>query len=107
MASVTVYSASSGLLPCLWQDDRITLAGRGDTLTCTHGSVVLLLSGRLIGNRNLSPPDILEAYRRWGNEFPRHLLGDFAIALWDSEERRLVLARDVAGSRPLHYWVRG
>lgn len=31
------------------------------------------------------------------------LLGDFAIALWDRQQRALTLARDFAGMRPLHY----
>src|SRR5436309_916639 len=32
---------------------------------------------------------VLTAYRRWGGDMLRRLLGDFALALWDGRERRL------------------
>ena len=46
---------------------------------------------------------ILRAYRRWGLDCPAHLLGDFAFALWDEPQQRLLCARDVAGVRPFYY----
>ena len=58
--------------------------------------------------RTASPTDadlILAAYRRWGTDCPAHLIGDFAFALWDPEERRLFAARDPMGMRPLHYRI--
>ena len=32
---------------------------------------------------------ILQSYDAWGEDCPRHLLGDFAFALWDGRNRRL------------------
>ena len=46
---------------------------------------------------------IVHLYDRYGDDFVQHLNGQFAIALWDSERQRLVLARDRAGIRPLFY----
>jgi asparagine synthase (glutamine-hydrolysing) len=46
----------------------------------------------------------LSAYERWGDAFAERLNGDFAIAVFDPRLRRLLLARDAVGVRPLYYF---
>jgi asparagine synthase (glutamine-hydrolysing) len=48
---------------------------------------------------------MLAAYREYDVEFVTRLRGMFAFALWDAEKRRLLIARDRAGKKPLHYWL--
>jgi asparagine synthase (glutamine-hydrolysing) len=48
---------------------------------------------------------ILALYDRDGVDFVRALRGMFALALWDGRTRRLVLARDRAGKKPLLYYA--
>ncbi len=47
---------------------------------------------------------ILESYKRWGVECLQRFNGMFAFALWDAESRRLFMARDRLGKKPLFYW---
>jgi asparagine synthase (glutamine-hydrolysing) len=46
---------------------------------------------------------VLHLYARHGDRFVEHLNGQFAIALWDARRRRLMLARDRLGIRPLYH----
>jgi asparagine synthase (glutamine-hydrolysing) len=46
---------------------------------------------------------ILSAYRKWGQDCPAHLLGDFAFAIWDARQQSLFCARDPMGIRPFYY----
>ena len=45
----------------------------------------------------------LAAYREFGESFAQYLKGDFAIAIFDGAQKKLLLARDIMGIRPLYY----
>lgn len=84
------------------------------------GQVCLVLDGRIDNREELktalepdgarlrSPSDaelVLRAYLRWGDDFAVRILGDYALAIWDARNRRLLLARDILGLKPLYYYV--
>ena len=46
---------------------------------------------------------ILDAYEKWGDDCVKHLLGDFAFAIWDDRRKRLFCARDHFGVKPFFY----
>ena len=65
--------------------------------------------GRVLGISGAQRDDmddtafIGRAYERWGRECPRHLLGDYALVVWDAARRLLFCARDHAGAQPFYY----
>lgn len=85
----------------------------------TRGHLTVLADARLDGRPELCaaldvPPTeraavtdgelLLRAYERWGAGCAERLLGDYAFAIWDATARRLFMARDHIGARPLFYW---
>lgn len=56
-------------------------------------------SGRTMTDSQL----ILSAYQQWGTACVRHLVGDFAFALWDGPRQQLFCARDHLGVKPFYY----
>jgi asparagine synthase (glutamine-hydrolysing) len=50
---------------------------------------------------------ILKAYAQWGERCLDRLNGMWAFAIWDHSHKRLFLARDRLGIKPLHYCVEG
>jgi asparagine synthase (glutamine-hydrolysing) len=48
---------------------------------------------------------ILQAWLTWGEDCPRHLIGDYAFALWDARKEELFCARDHVGKRTFYYYL--
>ena len=46
---------------------------------------------------------ILLSYQKWGEDCVKHLLGDFAFAIWDADVKRLFCARDHFGVKPFFF----
>jgi len=48
---------------------------------------------------------ILKAYQKWGDQCPKHLMGDFAFALWDGSRHELFCVRDPRGTVPFFFYL--
>ncbi|MBU6247157.1 MAG: asparagine synthase (glutamine-hydrolyzing) [Xanthomonadaceae bacterium] len=83
---------------------------RGTVWTVLNGEIFNYLELRrmleALGHRFYTQSDtevIVHLYEQYGDDFVDHLNGQFALALWDGEQRRLLLARDRTGIRPLFH----
>lgn len=50
---------------------------------------------------------VLAAYLQWGEKSLDRLKGMFAFAIWDKSNRKLFIARDRLGVKPLYYYISG
>ena len=44
-------------------------------------------------------------YKEFGNNFAKYLDGMFSISVWDKKKKKLLLARDYSGEKPLYYSI--
>ena len=58
------------------------------------------------GDVRTDPEYILAAYEKWGEDCVDHLVGAFAFALWDGDRKRMIVARDPMGIKPLFFYHR-
>ena len=94
--------------------DQPMFSGDGGTVVVQNGEIYnhaeLRLELERRGHRFRTRSDtevILHAFLEWDTECFSRLRGMFAIALWDERRRRLVLARDRMGIKPLYIFHRG
>lgn len=114
----------------IWMDDTVALGMRRLSIIDLHTgdqpvfsedrSIVVMMNGELYNYREVR--DSLEKrghkfvtqtdteivphlYQECGEDFVDHINGMFAIALWDTRKKKLVIARDRFGEKPLYYGV--
>jgi asparagine synthase (glutamine-hydrolysing) len=96
----------TGHQPMVSADGRFVIVFNGEIYN--HGELRPQLSppGGWTGSSDTET--LLEAYRQWGPGCLERLNGMFAFAIWDNTERRLFVARDRMGVKPLYYsWSDG
>ena len=100
---------------------RLSIVGLADgqqPMSTEDGDVVIVFNGEIFnymelreelkarGCRFRTGSDtevLLQLYVRYGDDCLSRLNGDFAFAIWDGRQRRMLLARDRMGVRPLFY----
>jgi asparagine synthase (glutamine-hydrolysing) len=114
----------------LWMDDAVALGMRrlsiidlktGDQPVYSEDkSVIAMINGELYnfrevradlekrGHKFVTQTDVEivpHLYQIYGEDFVDHINGMFAISLWDTKKKKLILARDRFGEKPLYYGV--
>ncbi len=102
---LSIVGLSDGQQPMTHADGALVISYNGEIYNYVELRDSLIARGRRF--RTGSDTEvILQLYEEMGPDCLNLLNGDFAFALWDVREQRLILARDRMGVRPLFYTER-
>lgn len=101
-ARLSIIDLSGGGQPIHNEDKSIWVVFNGEIFNFIELRRVLEVKGHRFATKS-DTEVIVHLYEEHGEDFVDHLNGQFAIALWDGRGRRLVLARDRTGIRPLFF----
>ena len=102
MRRLSIIDLSTGHQPISNPDDTAWIVFNGEIYNFQQLRPELEKSGYPFKTRT-DTEVVLALYERHGLEFVTRLRGMFAIAIWDKRRKRLVLARDRIGKKPLVY----
>jgi asparagine synthase (glutamine-hydrolysing) len=103
---LSIIDIGGGSQPMTNEDQSLQVIFNGEIYNFIELRQELEQKGHLFQTRS-DTEVILHGYEEWGLDFVNRFNGIFAFALWDQNRKRLVLARDHLGVKPLYYVVLG
>src|SRR5919109_2224011 len=101
---LSIIDLSGGKQPLATADGKLWVTFNGEIFNYVELREELIARGAAFRTKS-DTETILHAYEHYGPACVQSFNGDFAYALWDRRQQRLVLARDRMGVRPLYYTV--
>ncbi|MGD9511136.1 MAG: XrtA/PEP-CTERM system amidotransferase [Geminicoccaceae bacterium] len=99
---LAVIDLAGGAQPMAGPEGRLRLVYNGEIYNYRELRTDLVARGHRFATRS-DTEVLLAAYAQWGAGCVERLRGMFAFAIWDARERRLFLARDRLGEKPLYH----
>lgn len=103
MRRLSIIDVQGGKQPIANESGDVHVVFNGEIYNHHPLRAQLEMRGHTFATRS-DTETIVHLYEDHGPSFVDPLRGMFGIALWDSKRRRLVLARDRVGIKPLYYW---
>lgn len=101
-ARLSIIDLATGQQPLANEDETLWVVFNGEIFNYVELRAELIALGHSFRTHS-DTEVIVHAYEAWGDAAFARFNGQFAIALWETREHKLVLARDRLGVRPLHY----
>jgi asparagine synthase (glutamine-hydrolysing) len=99
---LSIIDLAGGAQPISNEDETIQIVFNGEIYNFIELRAELLAKGHVFKTES-DTEVIVHAYEQWGEACVTRFNGIFAFALWDENHRRLFLARDHLGVKPLYY----
>jgi len=99
---LSIIDLSTGKQPISNEDGTIWVVYNGEIYNFPELRKQLLAKGHVL-KTHTDTEVIVHLYEDYGEECVTHLRGMFAFALWDARKKKLLLARDRVGIKPLYY----
>ncbi|HLH52163.1 MAG TPA: asparagine synthase (glutamine-hydrolyzing), partial [Verrucomicrobiae bacterium] len=99
---LSIIDLSTGDQPMTNEDKTIWIVFNGEIYNFQELRELLVAKGHIFRSRS-DTEVIIHLYEEFGEECVTRLRGMFAFAIWDSKRRRLFVARDRVGIKPLYY----
>jgi asparagine synthase (glutamine-hydrolysing) len=100
---LSIIDRSGGKQPILNEDESAAIIFNGEIYNYRGLAARLASAGHTFKTRS-DTETILHAYDEYGADCVHHLRGMFGFAIWDRRARRLFLARDRLGVKPVYYY---
>ena len=107
MRRLAIIDVETGQQPMFNEDGDVAVVFNGEIYNFLELRKELMASGHRFSTDHSDTEVIVHLYEERGDEFLHKLNGMFAIALWDARSRRLLLARDRVGIKPLYFALVG
>src|SRR5574341_1986409 len=102
MRRLSIIDIASGHQPISNEDGSVWIVFNGEIYNHHDLRKDLVARGHKFATRS-DTETIVHLYEEEGERCVERLRGMFAFAIWDGRKRALLLARDRAGKKPLHY----
>ncbi|MFI5071588.1 MAG: asparagine synthase (glutamine-hydrolyzing) [Terriglobales bacterium] len=102
MRRLSIIDVAAGHQPLSNEDGTIWIVFNGEIYNHAVLREQLLARGHQY-RTHCDTETIVHLYEEYGRDCVQHLRGMFAFAIWDSNQRRLFVARDRLGIKPLYY----
>ena len=99
---LSIIDVEGGSQPMANEDETIWIVFNGEIYNFQSLRKDLLARGHVFRTRT-DTEVIIHLYEEHGADCLKHLRGMFAFAIWDAKKRRLFVARDRVGIKPLYY----
>ena len=101
---LSIIDLDTGHQPMSNEDGTIWIVFNGEIYNFQELKTFLQKKGHIFRTRS-DTETIIHAYEQWGEHCVEKLHGMFAFAIWDEKQKKLILARDRVGIKPLYYYV--